>query len=369
MPGADIDEALQSELVLARHFDLATITIGDATARADRAGETCLTIRPHHHVATRTVLAGVGGDLSAFHDGGLVSIGDCAFFTMPAAADPHFAARTGTTSVDRCMRQHTDALTRDDYPSAVSVETTRIQFAIDEGRAGLAFDADLAAAGATRTEHTLGTLADIGLRRQHDAPAGVARQRIGADGATILEGAGKDADSTLLGQQFAEIQHAVGRRLDLEGHIVDIETGQSHTLAGGENQLTLLDAQGASVLDAGRDEDDFAAARGFDIALVLDRAGRAGGIEGITAGNEIGVFDIECGGNQACRVDPCASAKRNAVGVDQKDFAVRHQAPEDGRGVAARDAVQDCAFTRLLDEAREFTALDGETLPIDDRAR
>ena len=71
--------------------------------------------------------------------------------------------------------------------------------------------------------------------------------------------------------------------------------------------------------------------------------------------------------DQAGGIDPRIGAKSDAVGIDEKDFAVRDQLAEDGRGVAAGDAVQDRAGVRLLDETREFAAIDGETLPVDDR--
>ena len=131
------------------------------------------------------------------------------------------------------MLEHADALTGDDDPSTTRLDTLGVQLAIDQARTGIAFDADLAAASAICTEHALGALADIGLGRQHDAPAGIARQRSGADGAAVLKRAGKDANRALLGQQLAEVEHTVGRRLHLEGHIINIETSQTHALASG----------------------------------------------------------------------------------------------------------------------------------------
>ena len=46
--------------------------------------------------------------------------------------------------------------------------------------------------------------------------------------------------------------------------------------------------------------------------------------------------------------------------------AVRFQAPQDLAGVLARNTVEHGAVAVLLDEARDFTGVDGETLPVDD---
>lgn len=86
--------------------------------------------------------------------------------------------------------------------------------------------------------------------------------------------------------------------------------------------MAFVNTQGAGVFDTGRDENNFATPRGFDVTLVFDGASFALGVEGVAASDEISVFDIEGGRDKSRGVDPCTSTKCNAIGIDQKNFAV-----------------------------------------------
>ena len=86
----------------------------------------------------------------------------------------------------------------------------------------------------------------------------------------------------------------------------------------------------------------FAAGRSIDDALIGYVALNSSGVELELAGGEVGVRDVEGGGDQAADVDARALAKHDAVRVDQEHLAVRLQLPEDRRRVGADDAIEHC---------------------------
>ena len=187
-----------------------------------------------------------------------------------------------------------------------------------------------------------------------------ARHGLGA-GRGQQDGTALGADGLIVGDQ----------RIDRAG--ADIKANQPVTgkiepdaFAGTHGDRSLWRADGAVVGDARRDEGQIAAGRGSDLPLVGDAAAVAA--EDVIAGQEIGVADIQGGGDQPADIDARAAAEQDAVGVDEEDLAVGGQLALDARGGGAAGAVEGDGGTVGLLEIDGCLAADVEVLPVDDGA-
>ena len=97
--------------------------------------------------------------------------------------------------------------------------------------------------------------------------------------------------------------------------------------------------------------------------LCIGIAGKA-----MASGEEVGIGEVQRGGDQAGDIYSGTGAEHDAVGVDQEHATVGLQRAEDLAGVAADDAVEDGGAGGLLGETGDFVGLDAEVLPVDDGA-
>lgn len=104
-----------------------------------------------------------------------------------------------------------------------------------------------------------------------------------------------------------------------------------------------------------------------DRAFVFEIANATLGREAHFAVQEVLVADVERRRHQPIDGDLCAGAKQDAVGIDEKDAAVRLQGTDDLRRVLSDHTIEHAAARTLLDEARHFAAADRKALPVDHR--
>ncbi|MCZ7600561.1 MAG: hypothetical protein M5U09_26480 [Gammaproteobacteria bacterium] len=168
------------------------------------------------------------------------------------------------------------------------------------------------------------------------------------------------------GDHTAEVEYAVGRRLDAEAHVLEIEALDHHVAAGRQQDGAVVGADESRVGDVGRDQHHVAAVANPDIAAVLDRPAVAG--KAHVPGEEVGVRDVQRRGDEAGGIDHRVLPEHDAVGVDQEHLAVRQQAAEYLGRRAADHPVEHRRVGMLLDEPRHFVAADGESAPVDDGA-
>jgi hypothetical protein len=125
-------------------------------------------------------------------------------------------------------------------------------------------------------------------------------------------------------------------------------------VAGRQHHLAVGRRDDAAVFHRRRDQEDLAAGRRGDRALIADLARVGGAVEVVFTGQEIGIRDIQAGGHQPVHIHARAGAEQHAVGINQEHLAVRLQRAEDHAGVLSGDAVQHLAVGALLDEARQL---------------
>ena len=205
-----------------------------------------------------------------------------------------------------------------------------------------------------------------GFLRLDQDPSALGDDGFGAEGAGLGDGMGVETNAAALGDDLAEVDRLPVRGGVLHPHRRVQPVGDLHRVAGGEDDVAVGAVDQAGVLDVRRDQVDEAAGRGGDRAVVPEPAFQAGAGEVEPPGQEVGVAQVQGGGDQAGRVDPAALAEDDAVRVDQEDPAVRLQLSENPARVLADHAVEHRARGALLDEPGDFVAADVELAPVDD---
>ena len=126
------------------------------------------------------------------------------------------------------------------------------------------------------------------------------------------------------------------------------ELGRNHTL----------------VADVRTQQGHIAAIGRVDRSPVFDRA-RTRTRKFIVARHEVGIADGQGGRHQAAHIDRRATAKQDAVGVDQEHLAVRRQAAQNARRIGADDPVERDGTGARLHELHGLPGLDAKALPVD----
>ena len=231
----------------------------------------------------------------------------------------------------------------------------------------LAQHVDLPALAAGIVGRYRGVLLDIvAFGNKVNAAGLVDGDGIGADMPRVTDGAGENTDGAAVADQLAEVDRLVFRRLHFKLDGFAAHGRNRHALAGGQQQVALLDIDHAFVFDRGRHQHHFTAVAGVDETLVenLGIVLQIGKMQ--MPGEKILVGKIESGSNQPGGIDDGVAAKDDAVGVDQKNLAVGAQLAKNGGRVLPANAVEHGAGSRRLNKAGEFVAADIEILPLDD---
>ena len=248
---------------------------------------------------------------------------------LVVAANQHRTAARRARGVDLRRVDQADLVAEQLDRAARSAGAARGELAIGQQRAGLRLHGDFAPFFAVDRNRRSGAEVDVVAGGEHDAAA-VAGEAAGFQHARIVDHAARHGLGAGSGQQDGAAVGAdcliVGdQRVDRVG--ADVEANQPVTgkiepdaFAGAHGDRSLRRADGAVVGDARRDEGQIATGRGSDLPLVGDAAAVAA--EDVIAGQEIGVADIQGGGDQSADIDARAAAEQDAVGVDEEDLAV-----------------------------------------------
>ena len=139
-------------------------------------------------------------------------------------------------------------------------------------------------------------------------------------------------------------------------------------VAGGKRRGTQTSGDDAFVAHFRGEQGNVSAIRCPERALVDDRTCRAAVGEGVTAGEEVRVRDIQRRGDQAADVHLCGLAEEHAARVDQEHLPVGGEPAlnvrSPGRGNDAVERDRACAGLR---EVHQSTGADVETGPVEDR--
>ena len=204
-----------------------------------------------------------------------------------------------------------------------------------------------------------------------DEPDGsvlVPGDRVGLHRADVADRAREHPRRPAFGDERAEVQGLVLRRLHLHPHPVEVQAGQGDAPPRREHQIAARGPDHAAVLDARREQED-AARAGLDPAPVDDVPGTGGGVEAVAPRQEVRVGDAQRRGDEPRGIDHRALAEDDAVRVDEEHPAVRQELAEDRGRVGAGDPVEHRARRGGLEEAGGLARTDREALPVDDRVR
>ena len=97
-----IRPTIKIQVLLARHFRVATIAASHTTTRTHGAAKSRSAIRPHHHIASIPGFGRVCFNLCASCHDRLLRIGYASVATVPAAAHQHFATAHFSTGIQDC---------------------------------------------------------------------------------------------------------------------------------------------------------------------------------------------------------------------------------------------------------------------------
>ena len=127
---------------------------------------------------------------------------------------------------------------------------------------------------------------------------------------------------------------------------------EGHTAASSEGYGTAGRGDSAGVGHGGAQQRYIAAGCGIERAGVANPGG-AGAGEAVVAGGQIGVGDIEGGGDQAADVDLRARPEDQAVGVDEVNLTVGLELTEDAAAIDIADSVdRECGGGGLIEVHR-----------------
>ncbi len=297
-------------------------------------------VGPDNHLAAIAIGGGIGAEGRVLCDKGTRRIAHIRILALVIAADENLAAARSAARADRGVVEKPDAFAGDPHRTAVARAVVDVDrgITVDDG---------------------------ILLRGEDHTPVGIDAGAGGADVAGVFECAGEQA-RRIAGFDDAEVQHRIGRRLQGKLHTLGIGTGNGQRLPGCQHHAAVVASDQSGVFDLRADQEYVAA--GADRTLVAQHA-VAAAVELQAPGEEIGVADVEGGGDESRGVDGGAGAEHDAVRVDQEYAAVRGQRTEDARRIAPGDTVQHRAQGGLLLESGEFAGADIERLPVEDGAR
>ena len=250
--------------------------------------------------------------------------------------------------LDHCPALQADAVSAGFDEAAVAALSRSIQGTahVDDAVVHVGEQLDGAAAGvdAARFDHAL--VIDHRLNQAVRCLGG--HQHGAAVGADELLVFGQGVDRALIDLQVDEA---------VAGEV------QRDVAAGGEADVAELGDQRALVAHLAAEQGDVAVIGGGDIALVDEAAGGAG--EAVVAAHEIGVGEVQGGGDQAADIDLGGLAKEDAIGVKQEDLAVGVEVAVDLGLVGADNPVEGNGGTARLDKIDRGVGTDVETLPVD----
>jgi hypothetical protein len=168
---------------------------------------------------------------------------------------------------------------------------------------------------------------------------------------------------------LADVGGVARRGGDVDSEVGVVAVDQLDAVPCRQQNFTVRGVDDAGVFDVGGDEVDLSASLCGQATGVADvvRAGNVG--EVVAPGEEVGVAEIEGGGDHARDVDGGVCAEHDAAGVDEEHATVGLQAAQDVAGVVGDDAVEYGGAGALLGEAGDFVGSDGEALPVDDGVR
>ena len=210
----------------------------------------------------------------------------------------------------------------------------------------------------------------VALRLEHQFAA-VTGQRLGLYRARVRQRAGKDTDRP--STEIAQVEHLVAVVLHRKGDVVQIAPGDFDHFTRRQYDIAALAGNCGCAIDSDirRHQVDIAIA-GADAPLGLDVARCPLARKPVSASLEVVVIHGQGGRHKTLGIDDAASAKHDAIGVDQEHPAVRTQGAIDAAlqvGILRLHPVQHRAGGALLLKVGGLTGLDRETLPVDDGAR
>ena len=233
-------------------------------------------------------------------------------------------------------------------------------------QAGLAPDLDLPAVLAVRYRLAALAYRQVALGLEDDLAAFIAQGRR-TDVAVVPERPGKYPYRPAA--DLAKYLRGIGRRLYFELHVVEVAAANLDLFPSGQHDIAAFGLDHAFLGDRDiRGNDVDVAGAAIHIAVDLDRTGLAFLVEPQQPVLEVGVADVERGGDQPLDVYPCPGTKNNAIGVDQEYPAVRGQGAENAAGVLPDDTVENRAIDALLLKPGRFALADRKTLPVDNCA-
>ena len=327
--------------VVARRFDETAIAAQRAASRRDTAKHARRLVAPDDDLAALAAVDGVGGNAGILVDQHLARILHGPVPALVVAAQQNRAAARGAAGIDlRVAEQaHLVAQHLDFAPLAGR----------PRGRGHAAGRQHRLAAG---LEHDLAVVADDGA--------------VGIEHAALADQRAGHADAAALGDDLAQVQRLVAWCGDQHAQLRIAGVGQLHAAPRRQDHFAIWRRDDARVFHVRRDQQHLPALARVDDACIADAARDAARREFALAGKEVGIRHAQAGRHQAVHIHFRALAEDDAIRVDQEHLAVRFQAAEDLAGVLSRDAVEHGAIAVLLDEARDFTGMDGKALPVDD---
>lgn len=358
--------SLEDQALRSRHLDIAAVAGLRTAADGNRAEIPGYGVRPNHDFAAIARVEGVGADACVGTDVSRTRVVNQGIDAVQIAADQYRAAAGGAGCSDDDIIDEPDLVAENLHRAAL----TRGPGGFDaprHQRGAPRIDRDLPAGGAVGGDH--GSLVDGDVARglEHDLAVGPDFGTGRVDRAAVADQPAVDSD--VLTDQRSDVERLIVRRRDFDLNVGIARIDQVRRLARGKNDVAVRGRDDPAVLYRRRHQVNPPAARRVDRTLIDDARGTRHRREIIASCCKIPVRQIERGGDQPADVDLRAFAEGDSAWVDQVDAAIRSERPQDGRRIAADDAVEHRAGCCLLDEAGDLIRRNIETLPIDDRAR
>src|SRR5262249_30685803 len=267
----------------------------------------------------------VGADDAVGADQGLLRVLHARVRAVLVTADEHGAAARVARGVDDAVADNADAHAERLDGSALAGAAFRLDGSIDEVRAALRLQRDVAAAGSVGGGHAArvegevlgGDEADLALRPHHRA--------VRLDDSAVAHQRAEHADPSGVSEQLADVERPLAVGGDVYGDEGRALGHQLDGLARGEDDVPLRRADDARVLHVRADE-EYAAARArgarVDRAGVRHRAGAGRLRESHLPGKEVGVREVEARSDESRNVDATGLADHDPALVEQEDAAV-----------------------------------------------
>ena len=359
---------MEHQFVLTRDFHESAVATARSAARRDLAEEARDFVRPcdDRAAVSRAGRIGVNGNIGG--DRRARGVLDVRIPALEVAAYQHRAAAARAADVNARAADEAHPVAQDLHRPARSFSPFCLHDARHDGRV-FGSDLHLAPARAAGGRDAARFERRALPRRQHDFPALSDSRAVGVDRASLGDQSGEDARPSALRRDPPEIEGLVVRGRDLHPQVRRAGIHQLHRLARREYHLAARAGDEAAVGHVRRDEIDVPSGCGGQAALV-DEAARARRLrEPHPPGQEIGVAQVERGGDHTRHVDPAVRAEHDAVGIDQEHAPVGLQRTQYLGGVLRDYPVQHRARRGILDEAGQLVDADREALPVDDGVR